>query len=134
MEVTIAHVGASDFTVTLTPTEFTYDGTPKVPFISVEVEGVALIESIDYTYTITDNINAGTVTVTITGSGDYAGEKSENFVIHPFAPTITLENKMAAYTGSEVTIDPAVIVGVSETDKPSAPVVYTYYMDSGCNT
>lgn len=67
--------------VTLAQTDYTYDGKPKTPAVTVELDGKTLVLDTDYTLTYRDNISAGTATVTVTGKGKYYGSKTVNFTI-----------------------------------------------------
>ena len=71
----------SDCTVTLTVTNYTYDGTEKKPTVTVKNQNVTLVSGTDYTVEYIDNINAGTATVRVIGIGKYKGEKSVTFTI-----------------------------------------------------
>lgn len=84
-------VGAEQITggmVRLSATEFTYNGNPQQPVVTVENGLTGLVENQDYTVTyqrdgkVTDDfINAGTVTVVITGRGSYFGKAETSFTI-----------------------------------------------------
>ena len=65
----------ADAVVTLSETEFTYNGEKHEPTVTVKIGGKALTENTHYTYTYSNNINAGTATVTVTGAGDYSGKE-----------------------------------------------------------
>ena len=67
--------------VTLAQTDYTYDGKPKTPAVTVELDGRTLVLDTDYTLTYSDNISAGTAKVTVTGKGNYYGSKTVNFTI-----------------------------------------------------
>lgn len=71
----------SDTTVTLSPQKFQYDGTAKVPEVTVTHNGGKLVPGTDYTVRFSDNINVGTATATITGKGFYSGTKTVNYTI-----------------------------------------------------
>lgn len=63
--------------VTLSNTQYTYDGTAKTPEVTI----AGLVKDVDYTVSYTDNINAGTATATIEGIGNYSGTIVKNFTI-----------------------------------------------------
>lgn len=70
----------SDYTITLSDDEYTYDGTEKEPSVTVALGGTVLAEE-NYTVTYSDNVNVGTATVTVTGTGNYKDSISTEFVI-----------------------------------------------------
>lgn len=49
-------------------------------------------------------------------------------------PEISLSDKTTSYTGSQISIDPAVVVGVAGVEAPTGTVSYTYYTDISCTT
>ena len=67
--------------VTLDSTEFTYDGTRKLPAVTVTLDGVKLVEGTDYKLEYDENINAGTGLAAVTGMGSYSGVKRVQFAI-----------------------------------------------------
>lgn len=67
--------------VTLAQTDYTYDGKPKTPMVTVKLDGKTLVLDIDYTVTYSDNISAGTANVTVIGKGNYIGSKTVSFTI-----------------------------------------------------
>lgn len=67
--------------VTLAQTDYTYDGKPKTPTVTVKLDGKTLVLDTDYTVTYSDNIGAGTAKVTVTGKGNYIGSKTVSFTI-----------------------------------------------------
>ena len=70
-------------TVTITPSSYTADNTPKTPTISVKYGDTPLTEDTDYTVSgTTTETAAGTYTVTITGMGNYAGTKNATWKIN----------------------------------------------------
>jgi len=77
----IAAQDASKATVTLSPTEYTYDGSAKEPTPTVKVGDITLTKDTDYTVSYSDNTNAGTAKATITFKGNYAGTTSKEFTI-----------------------------------------------------
>ncbi|MCD8191107.1 MAG: S8 family serine peptidase [Clostridiales bacterium] len=99
-----------EFTVTLSQTSYTYDGTAKEPAVTVtDGEGDALVEETDYTVSYSDNTNAGTATVTITGIGRYTGSLSTDFTIEiADLADCTVTVPEATYIGSALV--PAVTV------------------------
>ncbi len=91
-------------TVTLNPTEYTYDGTAKNPTATVKVklDGVeyTLEKDKDFTVSYTNNVNAGTAKAIITGKGNFDSETSvtEPYTIKPAElQTVTLKNNKLTY-------------------------------------
>lgn len=80
--------------VSLSQQAYTYNGTPRIPSITVRDGGSLLREGTDYTTAYKNNTNAGTATVTITGKGGYTGTVTKNFTIRKAA------QKFASYTKS----------------------------------
>lgn len=79
----------ADCEITLSVESFAYDGSAKLPAITVWDGEDYLIEGVDYTVTATDNVNVGTATITITGLGGYTGSVQKTFVINKAKQTIT---------------------------------------------
>lgn len=67
--------------VTLSQTEYIYDGHEKTPNTTVVVNAITLVKDTDYTVTYINNTNVGTATVRITGKGNYSGTKDVTFSI-----------------------------------------------------
>lgn len=71
----------ADVTVTLSETQFQYDGTAKIPTVTITHNGGLLVAGTDYTITFSGNVNVGTAKATITGKGFYSGTRVENYEI-----------------------------------------------------
>lgn len=67
--------------VKLTETKYVYDGTEKLPAVTVKSGDKTLVEGEDYELSYQNNVNVGTATVTITGTGNYTGSKKLSFEI-----------------------------------------------------
>ena len=67
--------------VTFDNTIEVYDGTEKKPGVTVRYGDLILTEGRDYSLTYSNCISPGTATVTIRGEGQYAGERSEQYLI-----------------------------------------------------
>ena len=72
----------SGIEVTLSPTAFKYDGTPKVPTVTVSFDGENLRQNIDYTVSCENNVDVGTANVIVTGIGEFNGEIRKPFTIY----------------------------------------------------
>ena len=81
--------------VTLSNTEFVYDGTEKRPEVTVTVGGNKLEEDTDYLVSYRDNIEAGKASVTVTGIANYIGSVMLEYDV-----------KAADIKDAEVTIEP----------------------------
>ena len=69
----IEDVELSNCSITISPTDYTYDGTAKYPAVTMTYKNASLEKDRDYSVAYTDNINAGTAKVTISGKGIYTG-------------------------------------------------------------
>lgn len=97
-----------DCEITLSDTNYIYDGTAKEPSVAVKNGEILLTQDVDYTVSYENNINPGTAAVTVTGIGDYTG-------------SITLE-----FTIQEKTEVENPFVDVSETEYYYDPVLWAY--------
>ncbi|MCD8014259.1 MAG: CAP domain-containing protein [Lachnospiraceae bacterium] len=105
-EFTINPIDITDAVITLSESEYTYDGTAKEPAVTaVEYDSMALAEEMEYTnITYSDNTNAGTATVTVDGTGNYTGTATAAFTIDPVDlsnVTLTLSQETYSYNGTE---------------------------------
>ena len=77
-------------TITLSPSEYTYNGNPCQPTPTVKV-GSLTISSSEYTVSYSNNVSAGTATCTITdvSGGNYIVNGSKTFTINKVTPTVT---------------------------------------------
>ncbi|MCC8029120.1 MAG: Ig-like domain-containing protein [Lachnospiraceae bacterium] len=80
-----------DCTVSLSSTNYTYDGSSKTPSVTVADDGTLLTEGTQYTVTYSNNINAGTATVTVEGTGNYTGTVTTTFTISKAKQNLTAE-------------------------------------------
>lgn len=87
----------------------TYKGTAITPDIDAWLDysyREKLVNGIDYTLTYANNINAGTGYVTVTGKGNYEGEITLDFTIHPadINHDVTIPSvAKVTYTGGAIT-------------------------------
>ncbi|MCD8385129.1 MAG: Ig-like domain-containing protein, partial [Clostridiales bacterium] len=92
VSVTVTEEEATDIstcTITLSATDYTYDGTAKKPAVTVKDGSTTLIGGTDYTVAYSDNTNAGTATVTVTGKGNYTGTATVTFTISKASQTVS---------------------------------------------
>lgn len=78
----------SHYTMTLSSSSYTYDGSAKKPTVTLKDADGATVASSNYSVTYSNNTNAGTATATVTGISPYTGSLSKNFTINKATPTI----------------------------------------------
>lgn len=79
------------FTVTISKTEYTYDGSAKKPAITVKYGSKTLVNGTDYTVTYSKNTAIGKATATIKGKGLYTGTVQKTFKINPGKTTASVK-------------------------------------------
>ena len=91
--------------LTLSPTEYTYDGTGKKPVVTVTVEGRQLAEGQDYEVAYANNTNAEDgAKVTVTSKGNYNfAPVEQGFAIHKAPIQIQPQDVVKAY-GQKATL------------------------------
>lgn len=67
--------------ITVDTSSVVYDGTSKVPAVTVSYDGVVLAANRNYSVTYNNNVNAGTATIHIEGIGVYHDSVDKTFVI-----------------------------------------------------
>ncbi|MBQ7202555.1 MAG: VanW family protein [Eubacterium sp.] len=72
--------------ITLSRTEYTYNGKEHTPIVTVSIKNllgqdVILTKDTDYTVAYGDNVNAGTAGVTVEGIGNYEGTATAEFTV-----------------------------------------------------
>lgn len=78
---TLPYISVKDCTIHLDEADYSYTGMEIHPAISVEYEGMELVQNTDYTLAYTECVNAGTGFVTIAGINDFCGEAEKTFHI-----------------------------------------------------
>lgn len=76
-----------------------YDGTEKVPYISVKYGDEVLAEGTDYTLSYRNNVKAGTGEVTVTGKGRFIESVDRTFEISKAVPTYEVPTGLTALCG-----------------------------------
>lgn len=115
---TIKAAGIEGAEITLSQTEYIYDGTEKKPTVTVGLQRKALVEGADYQVSYTNNRNAGIATVTVTFCGSYTGSASATFTIVPKALTVTATVADKAWDGtSDATLTSATAEGIVAGDE-----------------
>ena len=109
-------IKASD--VTLSQTEYDYDGNEKKPTVTVSIDEKTLTKDTDYTVSYSNNTQAGTATVTVTGKGNYKGTVTKEFTI-----------KTAKFKDLVDAIDAAVNSSYTYTGKSIDPVGNNAYVN-----
>lgn len=79
----------SNYTVTLSQTSYTYDGTKKIPDVTIKNEAEEIIPEENYKVTYSNNKKVGAAVVTITGIGNFSGVLTASFTINPENTKIT---------------------------------------------
>ena len=101
-------------TVTLSTTQYEYDGTEKTPTVTGIRKGTkrynSLVAGTDYDLSYTNNIHAGIATATLTFKGDYTGVATKDFTINPkdLSEEVTLELAKYEYVYDGTAKEPAV--------------------------
>ncbi len=75
-------ISGTDFTITLSETKYTCDGTAKQPAVTV-TKGTEKLRGTDFTVKYENNINPGTAKAIVTGVGIYTGTVTKEFTIEP---------------------------------------------------
>ena len=73
-------ISSAGFTVTLSETEYTYDGKAKKPAVTV-TKGTEKLRGTDFTVKYENNIKPGTAKAIVTGAGVYTGTVTKKFTI-----------------------------------------------------
>ena len=82
----------ADTTITLNPTNLSYDGKPKQPTVTLKNGITAMKQGKDYTFSYSNNVDAGQIIdgivedtgiVIIKGIGNFSGETRKKFAIAP---------------------------------------------------
>ena len=94
----IEDVELSNCSITISPTDYTYDGTAKYPAVTMTYKNASLEKDRDYSVAYTDNINAGTAKVTISGKGIYTGERTLTFTIKKASAQLKFRNSSVTKT------------------------------------
>ncbi len=100
-------------TVTLSSTQYEYDGTAKEPTVSGVRKGTKRYNNLqagtDYDLTYDNNVHAGTATATLTFKGNYTGVATSNFTINPkdLSKEVTLELATSEYNYDGTAKEPA---------------------------
>lgn len=125
-----AHTAKADFSITpksiadeaftLSPSEFTYNGSEQKPAV-LAAEGRKMVEGTDYTVKYPDkSTDAGSYKVTVNGKDNYTGSVDYSYTIKKAAGSGSVT--MASYTFGETTPKP---VAESKTNG-TANVTYSY--------
>lgn len=97
----------SSLSISLNPSAFTYNGSTRVPGISVEDYNMnTLTQGTDYTVKRPSaSTNAGTYTITVTGKGDYRGTRTAQYTIARAAQSLSLKAAASSVVyGGQITL------------------------------
>lgn len=78
---------------------YTYDGTPKMPQVTISYDGKTLRPEKDYTVEYLNNTQAGTARVRITAHALFYGALERSFTIEKAAPSYTVPADLTATYG-----------------------------------
>lgn len=107
-------ISNSVITSTLSPAQFSYDGSACEPTVTLvhdkrvngsSVGTYTLVEDTDYTVSYQNHVNAGTAMATIVGKGNYTGTKTINFTIASAVlqdHDVVLDQDAGAYMGEAI--------------------------------
>ena len=123
-------------TVSLSTTNYVYDGEAKTPEVTVVDENGHTVEAGNYEVTYSDNVNAGTARVTVEAKGNYEGIIAKEFtIVEPVKKVIQaveLSENSYVYDGSEKTPQVAVKDENGETvDSSQYELVYENNVQAG---
>ncbi|MBQ9028544.1 MAG: Ig-like domain-containing protein [Lachnospiraceae bacterium] len=93
--VTVTPVSLADsdrIEVSLTATEFTYDGSEQKPGVKATCDGKELAAGTDYTAEFGESTNAGNKTVKIAGNGNFTGAVTREYTIQKAEQLLTAED------------------------------------------
>ncbi len=122
-------------TITLSQTEYVYDGTEKAPNATARDGEVTLVEGVDYSISYpAGRTNAGTYAVRVTLKGNYAGSGSANFTITPKAVTPAVSLSQASYTYDGRAKTPAVTVKDGQAVLPASSYAVAYGANTNAGT
>ena len=130
LSFTIGRTGISQNLISISPTEFVYDGTQHKPAVTVE----GLTEGQDYKVSYSDNINVGIGYAIIRGIGNYAGTTKKAFRIKPRGfdeDEFSMEETEFPWTGEQIC--PA-ITAKSLTEGKDYQVTYSDNVEAGTAT
>ena len=106
-------ISGQGFAVTLSESEYTYDGKAKEPAVTV-TKGTEKLTGADFTVKYENNVNPGTAKAIVTGAGVYTGTVTKEFTIEASKDissagfTVTLSQTSYTYDGKAK--EPAVTV------------------------
>ena len=106
------------FSCTLSKTSYTYDGSRKLPTVTVKYKDIELVEGINYQLSYSDNKNPGTAKVYISGINNCTDEKRIK-VQNCYMP------KVVSFSDSTTTTS-KVTLKWTPVDKITGYIVYRY--------
>ena len=123
------------FVLTLSETEFTYNGTAQIPeVVTVAWNDKQLTVGDEYTIEYKNNLNAGTATVTATGASLYEGKSDvKTFTIQPVKTTFVLTLSETEFTYNGVAQIPEVVTVVWNDKQLTVGEEYTIQYSNNLN-
>lgn len=98
--------------ITLDIDYYVYDGSEKTPVVTIEKDGVVLVEGVDYQVSYENNTNAGTARIIVTGIGNYTGTTTRNFTIAKGVTSLTIQGGLdKVYDGQAVQLPNMIQLG-----------------------
>ena len=105
-------ISGQGFAVTLSESEYTYDGKAKEPAVTV-TKGTEKLTGADFTVKYENNVNPGTAKAIVTGAGIYTGSVTKEFTIKRSdisSAGFTVALSQTSYTYDGKAKEPAVTV------------------------
>ncbi len=102
VEITAKALDNDDLAITLSQTEYTYDGTAKEPAVTVKDKDTSqVVPEKEYQVAYSDNVNAGKAKVTITDveGGNYVVNGDKTFTINKAAMKVEANDYKGVYDG-----------------------------------
>ena len=97
--------------VTLSPTEYMFDGSAHTPAVTVQLDGKTLVPGTDYATSYASNVQAGNATVQIKGIGNYYGSITSGFTIKSPLPFLDVPTDYWAFPVIRTAYEEGVVNG-----------------------
>ena len=112
-------------TITLNPTSFVFNNTPRTPTVTVKDGSTTLKKNTHYTVTYENNVNVGTARAIIKGIGDYEGQVTKTFTISYANLALDTDQVIKVTTAGDMRYFKFV---------PSANMEIKFYSTGSCDT
>ncbi len=100
-EVKETVIDISNSQISLSKTNYSYDGKAKEPVVTVKNNKTTLVKDKDYSVKYNNNINSGIATVVVTGKSNYKGTLKATFTIEKVDNEITASNITKSFSNKE---------------------------------